>query len=394
MSKTEHRLLIISDSAEAQGAVLGIADALPASIFTSEREQALANINQTKPDVVLVFGRTQRWLDTVVRDLVPAENSDCPPVVVMTDDNSISMLGCLESGASDYLYCQGAETQLLDAIVRRQVASSSADESQELNRIEQDQESGFRVQQTMLPDSPASFCGLRFQHKLFPTMIMSGDFVDYFQLPDGRVAFYIADVSGHGASGAFVTVLLKTLSRRLLEEDVQLTHTGEILGWFNQELIQWQLEQHVTMFFGVIDQHTNELEYSNAAHFPGTILCHAESAAFLNIGGQPLGLLPKVDYPSYKVGLPENYVIAMFSDGVFEIMGETSLMDKEARLLSMVKLHGSELEPEESSEELGDELAFALGVQNIDKVPDDIAIFTVTSLAANVAEHASIGTGG
>ena len=41
--------------------------------------------------------------------------------------------------------------------------------------------------------------------------MLSGDFVDYFRITDRHFAFYMADVSGHGASSAFVTVLSEEL---------------------------------------------------------------------------------------------------------------------------------------------------------------------------------------
>ena len=43
---------------------------------------------------------------------------------------------------------------------------------------------------------------------------MSGDFTDYFKVGKSKVVFFLADVSGHGSSSAFATVLLKNLFAR------------------------------------------------------------------------------------------------------------------------------------------------------------------------------------
>jgi serine phosphatase RsbU (regulator of sigma subunit) len=51
---------------------------------------------------------------------------------------------------------------------------------------------------------------------------LSGDFVDYFPIDDRHFAFYLADVSGHGAASAFLAVMLKTLMdqyRKALAQD-------------------------------------------------------------------------------------------------------------------------------------------------------------------------------
>ncbi len=87
-----------------------------------------------------------------------------------------------------------------------------------LNLLQEDQNAGRQVQMNMLPVTPWSIEGLEFSHRIIPSLYLSGDFVDYFRVDERRVAFYLADVSGHGASSAFVTVLLKFMTTRLLYE--------------------------------------------------------------------------------------------------------------------------------------------------------------------------------
>ena len=67
----------------------------------------------------------------------------------------------------------------------------------------------LKVQMKMLPENDQVIEGIYFEHLIKPSLYLSGDFLDYFKLDNDRVLFYFADVSGHGASSAFVTVLLK-----------------------------------------------------------------------------------------------------------------------------------------------------------------------------------------
>ena len=177
-------------------------------------------------------------------------------------------------------------------------------------------------------------------------------------------------MSGHGASSAFVTVLLRSLSRRLEQQfsELNLACTGDILLWMNDELLRCDLEHHVTMFLGVIDMSTHEMEYSNAAHFPAAILSREDEAEFLEIGGRPLGLFKNVDYESRAVKLPNSFTINMFSDGVFEIMPQETLKGKEEYLLSLVKYGTRSVQA----------LADHLGMVQAQK--DDIAVFTVAGV--------------
>lgn len=375
MGNDNYQLLIVSISAVADEMRQGLADSGFTSVNCVDYDHALEAIRAAMPDLVLLTKQSGLSSLSII-NRISRQFPMLPIVMVAMDVDEEIMREHLDAGACDYLYYVGAEKELIGYVVQRnlefrlhaQAASASEESLQLFKQLERDQQSGFRVQQAMLPKSPMSIRGLTFNHQLYPSMIMSGDFIDYFEMMDGRVAFYIADVSGHGASSAFITVLLKSLSRRLLDEFRHFDSTGEILSWVNSELLQWNLEQHVTMFFGIIDEENSLLEYSNAAHFPGTILCAENGARFLEIGGQPLGLYNEPVYECHRVELPEKYVIAMFSDGVFEILPEQSLQEKEAHLLSMVKSH--------QQEDL-DALVDDLGVLSARRIPDDIAVFTV-----------------
>ena len=382
MSDDKHQLLIISGSAEAEEMRLRLAEGGLNAVTIVDYPNALPVIRSALPDLILLTNERGHCSLSLI-DKIHRQFPLVTIVMVATNIVEEAMGEHLQAGASDYIYYVGAEKELLAHVVMHNLecrtnaaaAAASEESTSMFRRLERDQRSGFRVQQAMLPDSPTSIRGITFNHQLYPSLIMSGDFIDYFELFDGRVAFYIADVSGHGASSAFITLLLKSLSRRLLDEFRRFLSTAEILSWINSELMQWKLEQHVTMFFGIIDQENSSLEYSNAAHFPGTILCFDQGANFLEIGGQPLGLYREPLYRVHHVDLPENYSIVMFSDGVFEILPQRTLEAKEEHLLSVVKCQ----QPGEDLSGMVDGLVDDLGVLSASAIPDDIAVFTVAS---------------
>ncbi len=95
------------------------------------------------------------------------------------------------------------------------------------------------VQTNMLPVSPWAIDDFKFAHQILLSLYLSGDFVDYFRVDERRVAFYLGDVSGHGASSAFVTVLLKFMTTRLLFESKRSGtlpefKPSEVLGHINR----------------------------------------------------------------------------------------------------------------------------------------------------------------
>ena len=206
---------------------------------------------------------------------------------------------------------------------------------QQMSDLERDQRAGRYIQMGMLPPNPMAIDQYRLRHRIHPSLLLSGDFVDYFRIGDDHFVFYIADVSGHGASSAFVTVILKNFSRRLRREyrPRMLQQPGEILVALNREILDNNIDKHVAMFVGVVDLRTNELCYANAGHFPHAIHVSDGEASLLELAGKPIGLFDEVAYISATAAIGEGDNLVLLSDGVLEVMTESGLEKKERRLM-------------------------------------------------------------
>ncbi|GEM_PF-744229 len=234
--------------------------------------------------------------------------------------------------------------------------------------LKQDQLAGFAVQQRLLPASGQCLAGIDIDYKLIPSHIVSGDTLGVEQLNDGRVLFYLADVSGHGVAGSLITVLLNTLIEREVRNrsKQEVGNTGDIIERINLQLLNHNIEQHLTILLGIYDESAGTLQYSNAAQFPAALVKTEQGVRPLNIGGLPLGVC-ETHYESFEVKLPDCFELVLFSDGVLEILPQMSIKEKEDHLLSMVTDGSSQL----------DILVTQLGLDDATDIPDDIAIFTL-----------------
>lgn len=223
-------------------------------------------------------------------------------------------------------------------LYREELEQANGRLRQHLSELELDQRAGRSVQMSMLPPSPLILGQYRLMHQVMPSLFLSGDFVDYFQITKGYLAFYVADVSGHGAASAFITVLLKNFSRRFRREYIEsmLTDPAEVLAWLNQELMEQQLGRHVSFFLGILNMTDRTLYYANAGHFPNPMLAFSGGVEVLELPGRPLGLFKQVDHKSNHLKLPESFTLTLFTDGVLEVMPKASLEKKEARLVDIV----------------------------------------------------------
>ncbi|HEC1643734.1 SpoIIE family protein phosphatase [Pseudomonas aeruginosa] len=295
----------------------------------------------------------------------------------------------LRLGAADYLIKPLEDLAVLEHSVRRaldraylrvenqryrdKLEAANRELQASLNLLQEDQNAGRQVQMNMLPVTPWSIEGLEFSHRIIPSLYLSGDFVDYFRVDERRVAFYLADVSGHGASSAFVTVLLKFMTTRLLYESrrngtLPEFKPSEVLAHINRGLINTKLGKHVTMLGGVIDLEKNSLTYSIGGHLPLPVLFVEGQASYLEGRGLPVGLFDDATYDDRVMELPPSFSLSLFSDGILDVLPGATLKEKEASLPEQVAAAGGTL----------DGLRQVFGLANLAEMPDDIALLVLS----------------
>ncbi len=288
-------------------------------------------------------------------------DNDAGIAVVLTVDvqpDTTLLLSALRSGFADVWQLPMSDADLATrasaVLLRANRRRARVDE--QLTRFQRelaiDQRAGRHVQMGMLPPNPMVIDPYRLEHRVVPSLLLSGDFVDYFRVTDRYFAVYVADVSGHGASSAFVTVLLKNFSRRMRREYRQsmLREPGEMVEWINRELLEQQIDKHVAMFFALIDLQAHRLMYVNAGHFPPAMIVRAaasdvagdavsstnsaqeRSVETLEQFGKPVGLFADASYQATAVPLLPNDRVVVFSDGVLEVVEGEGLQQRERAL--------------------------------------------------------------
>lgn len=258
---------------------------------------------------------------------------------------------------------------------RHQLETANRELQKRLEEIQADQQAGKLVQQRMLPPSPYRLMHLQFSHRIIPADFLSGDYVEYHQVSDNKLVFFLVDVTGHGASSAFVTVLMKQLatrSRRHVEKDRrrEVNSAAWMLKWINKNLLDADLGRHLTIFLGVIDTKKHELNYSYGGHFPQAIFKTDGEVRFLEGRGLPVGMFEGAEYEDQYLPLPKKFGITVFSDGVLEILPQQSLKEKEEKLLQMVK----------ETDHRVDKIVEMLGEDKIRHAPDDISVLSLRTV--------------
>lgn len=210
-----------------------------------------------------------------------------------------------------------------------------------LQRMKDDESGGRHLQFQLLPENHKQIGPYEFSHRLITSAYLSGDFVDYFAIDNRHLGFYMADVSGHGVSSAFVTVLLKSYMARYLEDhregrDSAILRPGEILDRLNYKLLGEHLDKYMTIFYGVLDLDENRLHYSQGGQFPFPVLFDGSRPDFVGIKSLPVGLFEFARYETGELQLPPSFILALISDGILEVLPQPRLRDKLGFLLSLI----------------------------------------------------------
>ncbi|KQQ56270.1 fused response regulator/phosphatase [Pseudomonas sp. Leaf127] len=390
MPKTSATLLIIDDDDVVRASIAAYLEDSGFNVLqASNGLQGVQTFEQQRPDLVICDLRMPQMGGLELIRQVSAIAPQVPVIVVSGAGVMSDVVEALRLGAADYLIKPLEDLAVLEHSVGRALDRARLEQENRLYRqkletanreleaslhlLQEDQDAGRQVQMNMLPISPWSIEQFNFAHEIIPSLYLSGDFVDYFRVDDRRVAFYLADVSGHGASSAFITVLLKFMTTRLLFESkrggaLPEFKPSDVLGHLNRGLISCKLGKHVTMVGGVIDELAGTLTYAVGGHLPLPVLYTDGKASYLEGRGLPVGLFQEATYQNYTIELPASFSLTLLSDGILDLLPGDTLKEKEAALPVQVETAGGSL----------DGLRGVFELATLGEMPDDIALLVLS----------------
>lgn len=246
-----------------------------------------------------------------------AEAGDIPIVVLTGDTNETLGINAVGAGAEDYLVKGQLDDQLLVRSIRfaierhrrRRVEHQLRDTSEEFRGAQQ-------IQKRLFPSTPPQLAGFDIAAALYPAKATAGDYFDYIDMRDGRLAVVIGDVAGHGMGPALLMAETRACLRTLIEVD---NDPGEILTRANRVLARDTDDSlFVTLLFAAIDPVRRSLQYASAGQ-RGYLLDAMGEMAILDSTSLPLGVnLEEITPCAPPVALKPGQIVALFTDGLVE----------------------------------------------------------------------------
>ena len=229
-----------------------------------------------------------------------------------------------------------------DVTVRRlaEVALRKAKEALEL-----DLRLAARVQQALLPPPEVALGEFRIARAFHPCTDLAGDGVGIVSLPDGALALYVCDVSGHGVGAALLSFTLNhmfsaTVGGALIVADaaagVRIVEPSGVAERLNQQFPMDRTRQYFTLVYGVLDTGTGRFRYVTAGHPAPVRLPVAGPPRPVAGHGLPIGMLEGTRYEDESLLLEPGDRLYFYTDGVIEALNAHDQDFGQARLLSEI----------------------------------------------------------
>ncbi len=148
-----------------------------------------------------------------------------------------------------------------------------------------------QIQRQLLPEkTPVTMDGwLSFGQFYRPSSGVGGDYYDFIEMDENRMAFCIADVTGHGPGPAMIMAMMRGHLHSLVKRETSLR---PIMEQLNDRLYrETPADLFITVFLGIYDRRTGSIDYASAGHNRALVYRYrSETVEELSGGGLPLGM--------------------------------------------------------------------------------------------------------
>ena len=254
--------------------------------------------------------------------------------------------------------------------LRRQVAR----QREIAARLAGELEAARRIQMGSLPTPAAAFPGeTRFDLYAFlaPAREVGGDLYDFFKLDADRIFLLVGDVSGKGLPSSLFMAVSKSLCKSIALRD--RGDVASVMREADREISRDNAESlFVTVWAGIVDAATGEIQYGNAGHDAPYLLFPGRPPGRLSAsGGPPLCVVDEFPYEASRYRMRRGEILCLVTDGVTDATSAAGELYGRARLEALFAGMPPEAGPAEVGEAVRRDVErFAVGVE----AADDLAL--------------------
>lgn len=218
----------------------------------------------------------------------------------------------------------------------------------EKERLQSELAIAREVQDQLFPKNVPVMRSLELSGACQPARMVSGDYYDFLLLAESKLALAIGDVAGKGISAALLMAAIQSIMRTQLTAGIPVAavagdgngsarwSTSHLVAHLNKQLYaNTSSEKYATFCFGLYDEASGVLTYTNAGHLP-PILLRGGEATNLEVTGTVVGAFPFAQYEERQVRMESGDLLVAYTDGITEPENAYGEMFGEERLKDLL----------------------------------------------------------
>ena len=235
-------------------------------------------------------------------------------------------------------------------------------EQKEKQRLENELMIAQEVQAQLFPRQVRELESLEVHGFCRPARTVSGDYYDFLTASSHKLILAVGDISGKGISAALLMATIHSAVRAYSVERLPqmrepvavgaVAGSGRVMVTWPEgaevspsallSLLNHQLyestppEKYATLFLGIYDGRTHQLNYSNGGHLPPLLIGEDGALRRLEAGGTVVGLFDNMSYDEGSVEMHPGEIFVAYSDGITEPENDFGEFGEE-RLIDLVR---------------------------------------------------------
>ena len=322
------------------------------TVSAANGKEGLLRVAETRPDMILldIMMPVMDGFEMLGQLKSEPELRDIPVVIISALTDMDSVVRGIQLGADDYLPKPFNPTLLgarMDAGLMRKRFRDL--ERLHLQTLERELEIGHQIQSGFLPGILPELSGWGIAAHFQAAREVAGDFYDAFRLSDGRLGFFLGDVTDKGVGSALFMALYRSLLRAFMndgstpEVNRASVESSDLLAHAVTRTNQYVCHTHesalfATLFIGLLDPLTGTVHYINAGHNPPQVLRRDGNRCDLDPTGPLVGIVDGAKYAAEVVELGLGDVIFLYSDGVEDTRNGIGEFYGRERMLELLAL--------------------------------------------------------
>lgn len=304
---------------------------------------------------------------TNVEELVDAPSGPMSAVIAPIPDSDGQLLGAVLVLFERVLTLGADDVEALSVLAAHSaLAIGNAQRFERQQRVARSLQEGLLT--TEMPELGGCMVGTVYEPAGGEAEV-GGDFFDIFDLPDGRLALVVGDVSGKGAEAAAQTAMAKYMLRAFATRNA--SPSSALFHLNNALLKSFPEDRFMTIMYAVLDVTTNQFMMASGGH-PAPLIYRygSRTVEALEVPGSILGAFEDQSYEQESFELGTGDVFVAYTDGLVEARSGPKLYGR-WRVEKSLAHHASSLSVDDLARQLYDD-ARAFG-----NVTDDTIVFTL-----------------